>query len=113
MYINYCIFYPLFIRRPVMDLYSNDIPSMNNIYSSRYWDKVKEDEQERSNQLYEDAKTPYKTGIVAKPSDSQMFKRNFYNEIENVNDTNDTNIHYFMETKTVIHLNKALVLGSR
>lgn len=91
MYINHCIFYPLFIRRPVMDLYSNDIPSMNNIYSSRYWDKVKEDEQERSNKLYEDAKTPYKTGIVAKPSDSQMFKRNFYNEIENVNDTNDTN----------------------
>jgi hypothetical protein len=60
-----------------MDLYSNhnDIPSMNNIYSSKYWEKVKEDEQKRSNKLYEKAKTPYETGIVAKPSYSDMFAR--------------------------------------
>lgn len=60
-----------------MNLYSNDndIPSMNNIYSSKYWDKVKEDEQKRSNKLYEQAKTPYETGIVAKPAYSDMFAR--------------------------------------
>ena len=60
-----------------MDLYSNDqdIPSMNNIYSSKYWDKVKADEQKRSDRLYEKAKTPYETGIVAKPSYSDMFAR--------------------------------------
>ena len=60
-----------------MNLYSNDndIPSMNNIYSSKYWEKVKEDEQKRSNKLYEQAKTPYETGIVAKPAYSDMFAR--------------------------------------
>jgi hypothetical protein len=60
-----------------MDLYSNDqdIPSMNNIYSSKYWEKVKADEQKRSDRLYEKAKTPYEKGIVAKPSYSDMFAR--------------------------------------
>ncbi len=60
-----------------MNLYSNDndIPSMNNIYSSKYWEKVKEDEQKRSNKLYEQAKKPYETGIVAKPAYSDMFAR--------------------------------------
>ena len=66
-----------------MDLYSNDdIPSMNNIYSSKYWDKVKEDEQSRSNKLYEKAKTPLKTGVIAKPANSNMFSRVKYNEIK-------------------------------
>jgi hypothetical protein len=60
-----------------MELYSNDndIPSMNNIYSSTYWEKVKADEQKRSDKLYEKAKSPYETGIVAKPSYSDMFAR--------------------------------------
>ena len=60
-----------------MDLYSidNDIPSMNNIYSSKYWDKVKDDEQKRSNLLYEKSKSPYDTGIIAKPAYSDMFAR--------------------------------------
>jgi len=65
-----------------MDLYSNDdIPSMNNIYSSTYWDKVKEDEQNRSNKLYEKAKTPFKTGVIAKAANSDMFASVKYNEI--------------------------------
>ena len=65
-----------------MDLYSNDdIPSMNNIYSSTYWDKVKEDEQNRSNKLYEKAKNPFKTGVIAKAANSDMLTRVKYNEI--------------------------------
>ena len=69
-----------------MDLYSNsnDIPSMNNIYSSSYWDKVKADEQKRSDKLYEKAKTPYDTGIVAKPAYADMFAR-----IDAEDDTNN------------------------
>ena len=69
-----------------MDLYSNsnDIPSMNNIYSSSYWDKVKADEQKRSDKLYEKAKTPYETGIVAKPAYADMFAR-----IDAEDDTNN------------------------
>jgi hypothetical protein len=66
-----------------MELYAkhNDIPSMNNIYSSTYWEKVKKDEQKRSDKLYEKSKSPYDTGIVAKPSYSDMFAR-----IDSVND---------------------------
>jgi len=58
-----------------MDLNSNDndIPSMNNIYSSKYWDKVKDDEQKRSDNLYKLSKTPYQTGIIAKPAYADMF----------------------------------------
>jgi len=81
-----------------MDLYSNDndIPSMNNIYSSSYWDKVKEDEQKRSNKLYEKAKTPYETGIVAKPSYADMFAR-----IDSVDDTDN-----FVSSLTGERINK-------
>jgi hypothetical protein len=63
-----------------MDLHL-DIPSMNNIYDSRYLDKVKADEQNRSNKLYEYSKKPYETGIVSKTAGSSMFNRKFYSEI--------------------------------
>jgi len=53
----------------------NDIPSMNNIYSSRYWEKVKEDEQKQSDNLYKLSKSPHQTGIVAKPAYADMFAR--------------------------------------
>lgn len=67
-----------------MDLHL-DIPSMNNIYDSRYFDKVKADEQNRSNKLYEYSKKPYETGIVSKTAGSSMFNRKFYSEINDNN----------------------------
>jgi len=86
-----------------MDLYSNDnnIPSMNNIYSSKYWDKVKEDEQKRSDKLYEKAKTPYETGIVAKPSYSDMFAR-----IDSENDPKANETNNFVSSLTGEIINK-------
>jgi len=71
-----------------MDLHL-DIPSMNNIYDSKYWEKVKEDEQNRSNKLYEYSKKPYETGVVSKTSGSGMFKRQFYSEINDNENTNN------------------------
>lgn len=56
-----------------MELYPQDIPSMNNIYSSKYWEKVRTDEQDRSNRMYEKAKSPFETGVVSKPAYSDMF----------------------------------------
>jgi len=68
-----------------MELNPQDVPSMNNIYSSRYWDKVRADEQDRSNKMYEKARTPFETGVVSKPAYSDMFyKLNSEN-----NQTND------------------------
>jgi hypothetical protein len=73
-----------------MDLHL-DIPSMNNIYDSRYFDKVKADEQNRSNKLYEYSKKPYETGIVSKTAGSAMFNRKFYSEINDNNNNNNNN----------------------
>ncbi len=76
-----------------MDLHL-DIPSMNNIYDSTYWEKVKKDEQDRSNKMYECSKKPYETGVVSKTSGSGMFKRQFYSEInENENENTNDNLN--------------------
>ena len=58
----------------MMELYPQDVPSMNNIYDSKYWDKVKHDEQNRSNKMYDKAKSPFETGIVPTPAYSSMFQ---------------------------------------
>ena len=56
-----------------MDLNSTDIPSMNNIYDSKYWDKVRNTEQSLSNDLYDKAQSPFETGYVPRPAYSSMF----------------------------------------
>lgn len=72
-----------------MNISSNNIPSMKNIYDSTYWNNIKEDEQNRSSDLYKKAMKPYETGIISKNSTSDSFKRKFYSEI---NDENDDDI---------------------
>ena len=69
-----------------MNVSSNNIPSMKNVYDSTYWNKIKHDEQELSNDLYKKSKKPYETGIVSKNATSDTFKRNFYSEINNDDD---------------------------
>lgn len=66
-----------------MNVSSNNIPSMKNIYNSTYWNNVKKDEQERSNNLYKKSQKPYETGIISKNATSDSFRRNFYSEINN------------------------------
>jgi len=68
-----------------MNISSNNIPSMKNIYDSTYWNKIKEDEQSISNDLYKKSMKPYETGVVSKNSTSDSFKRKFYSEINNEN----------------------------
>ena len=69
-----------------MNVSSNNIPSMKNVYDSTYWNKIKHDEQELSNDLYKKSRKPYETGIVSKNATSDTFKRNFYSEINNDDD---------------------------
>lgn len=57
-----------------MELNPQDIPSMNNIYNSEYFNKVREDEQTRSDKKYKDAQSPFETGIVSTPAYSSMFQ---------------------------------------
>lgn len=68
----------------MMDIYSNDKPSMKNIYESKYLDTVRKDESKRGKEMYKKAKKPYKTGVVPMPADSSMFSN--FNE-----ETNDNN----------------------
>jgi hypothetical protein len=56
---------------------SNNIPSMKNIYDSTYWNQVKNDEQQRSNKMYNMANAR-NTGIVSMPATSDMFKKMNY-----------------------------------
>ena len=69
-----------------MNISSNNIPSMKNIYDSTYWNNIKEDEQSRSNDLYKKSMKPYETGVISKNSTSDSFKRKFYSEINDEND---------------------------
>ena len=69
-----------------MNVSSNNIPSMKNVYDSTYWNKIKHDEQELSNDLYKKSRKPCETGIVSKNATSDTFKRNFYSEINNDDD---------------------------
>ena len=72
-----------------MNISSNNIPSMKNIYDSTYWNNIKKDEQSRSNELYKKSMKPYETGVVSKNSTSDSFKRKFYSEINDENDDNE------------------------
>lgn len=69
-----------------MDIYSNDKPSMKNIYESKYLETVRKDEYHRGKEMYKKARKPYKTGVVPMPADSSMFSN--FNETTNDNDNN-------------------------
>jgi hypothetical protein len=66
-----------------MDYIKNDMPSMDNIYQSQYYNKTKAYEQNLANRSYEKAKYPFKTGVIPSPSYSSMFA-------QNLNDDNDS-----------------------
>lgn len=68
--------------------FSNNQPSMKNIYDSSYFNKIKENEQSMSKDLYKKGETPYNTGIVSLPANSDMFKRMNYNDFEKNNNMN-------------------------
>lgn len=52
---------------------SRDRPSMNNVYASDYWSAVKRDELRRGTEMTNNAKTPFTTGVVARPAYASMF----------------------------------------
>jgi len=56
-----------------MDFVSNEMPSMNNIYESDFYNKTKKYEQSLANKSYEKSKNPFKTGVVPRPAYSDMF----------------------------------------
>ena len=72
-----------------MNISNNKVPSMKNIYESTYWNNVKQDEQNRSNELYKKAENPYKTGVVSKNATSDTFTRHFYSELNEKDDLID------------------------
>ena len=65
-----------------MDFIANEMPSMNNIYDSDYYNKTKQYEQNLANISFEKSKNPFKTGVVPRPAYSDQFMpTNEYNQI--------------------------------
>lgn len=56
----------------MLELNFNDNPSMNNIYDSKFYNFVSDDELNRSTDLYNKAKDPFKSGYISRPADSSM-----------------------------------------
>ena len=53
----------------------NELPSGDNIYSSRHLDKVQENEFKKATQNYKDSENPKKTGII---NGDTYYKLKFY-----------------------------------
>jgi hypothetical protein len=68
-----------------MELYPEDVPSMNNIYNSKYWDKVRNDEQKRSDNMYQKSNNPFETGVISTPAYASMFQTLSSDESNNNN----------------------------
>lgn len=56
---------------PAMDM--NETPSMNNMYESDHWRRVRQDEKNRGDALWKKAESPWNTGVVPKPAYASMF----------------------------------------
>jgi hypothetical protein len=50
-----------------------DIPSMKNIYDSKYWDEVRQHEFQESTNSWNAAKNPLQTGVVPRPAYHDQF----------------------------------------
>ena len=48
-------------------------PSMNNVYDSKYYDTVREDELTRGTANWKAAQDPWRSGTVPKPAYASMF----------------------------------------
>ena len=56
-----------------MEFLSNEMPSMDNIYHSEYYNKSRDYERNLANTSYKNAENPFKTGVVPRPAYSSMF----------------------------------------
>ncbi len=56
-----------------MDFINNDLPSMDNVYNSDYYNKTRNQELELSTNSYKKSRNPFKTGVVPSPAYSDMF----------------------------------------
>lgn len=52
---------------------AGDVPSMNSLYQSTYWDKVRSDEFSLATNSWNKSQTPLQTGVVPKPAYADMF----------------------------------------
>ena len=50
-----------------------ELPSMQNIYKSKYYDNTRADEFDRATVKWQDSQNPLETGIVPKPAYADMF----------------------------------------
>lgn len=61
------------LKRGAMAPSPNDMPSMKSMYNSDYWTTAREEERRRGENKWEAGKTPFETGIAARPAYASMF----------------------------------------
>ncbi len=67
-----------------MDYIKNEMPSMDNIYNSDYYNQTKKYELDLANKSYEKSRNPFQTGVVPSPAYSDMFmETSEYNKTDN------------------------------
>ena len=80
---------------------NNEIPSMDNIYNSKYYTQVKEYEQNLSDDYYKKAQMPFKTGVVPHYITSEDMNLNVIKSLSgndiNINDFKHGNMQPFLK----------------
>ena len=61
------------LQAPASTTFSTPMPSMDNVYHSEYWSKVRREEEMLANARFDDAQSPMQTGVVPRPAYADMF----------------------------------------
>ena len=82
---------------------NNEMPSMDNIYNCKYYDKVRNYEQSLSDKFYKKAQMPFKTGVVPHYLNgddmnvaNNMVQSSLSGEVMNMNDFKHGNMQPFL-----------------
>ena len=82
---------------------NNEMPSMDNIYNCKYYDKVRNYEQSLSDKFYKKAQMPFKTGVIPHYLNgddmnvaNNMVQSSLSGEVMNMNDFKHGNMQPFL-----------------
>jgi len=74
------------LRRTEKPVNPRELPSMQNVYKSKYYDNTRAEEFDRANMKWQQSQSPFETGMVPKPAYADMFASPFDDGIANRED---------------------------
>jgi hypothetical protein len=79
---------------------TNEMPSMDNIYNSKYYTQTREYEQNLSDEYYKKAQMPFKTGVIPHYFDGSDMNKSVIKSLSgndiNINDFKHGNMQPFL-----------------